>query len=1041
MSTSLRKSSNFADGLSGVRYTPTSAEEDPEDSCCSDTTTGGKLAFVRGLGGVSTAGGSPGCGSLSGPGPGPGPEAAPMNGDVVHSSGGRSLSSSTAATSPPVSASLLNATFPYYDYQDTEDENDESEEGEEEGEEEEGGGCDIVGGEDRPSPTSSSSTRLPNGHPHQHSSTTTPMHHPYHDHQNNNHHQHHPHLGEKISGDSSDLYNNHPHHNNHHQHHNNQYQHHPQGHRDSRILRELSKSSLSRRSARAGGKGRCLCCMMCIFLLSTAGLGAVLALTYAGKVDLGPDPSSSSSSSSSSTSHTAHSNGGASGVSGGGRRRPGGSGGNGGGHSTVHRCESRGCMESAAAILGRMNTSVNPCVDFYSYACGGYNQKTYLSWFSTRIRENPEEIIQHFRHYAIDRLSSSYTVKDGPYVNKARTLFRSCLFRPHSVDERTRNIVASVVESLGGLTMPDNGGGSGGFDLTPLVANVTRLYGASPFFKIHIRGPKRVAIQTRMSDYRDPLVSSPHVLSRSLDSRPQKTFPGPEKTLEDLLLSLLAGVNYTGDIRVVVRDFLRLQANIRRTFNEDSHLSDDATADPTCDEFSRSSLAELQFRHGTYGLNWTELVLGVLDLATSRDVVICEVRLSRPMQHLLEITPPEQLWQFAILHTLLHSDLFLIVSGRRPRARDFHPFSFRSSSISSSSSSSSSSGSGGGVGGEEQEEITKPSPEEQCLDLLDYVMPSLKSSLHCHPDALMSSGRQADFLLEHLRLSLFNILKGLFRISAESSWRVTNTTVNRVKMDVLLYLKSLEVRHDEALKEVGLDEYDWAGNLLELVRYRNQVYFQGTLHLGDYPDHVTAFGIQACFEEESSVTRPGPQLYHATVPYAVRFGSMGTYLASQVAEKLGIEDLLDHYSDGVLNHSAVLGLAVRLQCFVEKYSHINLLDYGSQSYKVNGESNRVHLWKDQLALQMISKAWGSFHRMMTTDQVLPGLSLSADQLFFLAHAQTQCEKVSERGILQHYVNKDHQMPNKHRVNEPLRNLHEFYRAFHCGNSKDVCDLF
>ena len=39
--------------------------------------------------------------------------------------------------------------------------------------------------------------------------------------------------------------------------------------------------------------------------------------------------------------------------------------------------------------------------DFYSYACGGYNEKSYLSWFSTRVRENPEEIIHHYRQYAI----------------------------------------------------------------------------------------------------------------------------------------------------------------------------------------------------------------------------------------------------------------------------------------------------------------------------------------------------------------------------------------------------------------------------------------------------------------------------------------------------------------------------------------------------------------------------------------------------------------------------------------------------------------
>ncbi|KAL8576579.1 hypothetical protein ACOMHN_025054 [Nucella lapillus] len=165
---------------------------------------------------------------------------------------------------------------------------------------------------------------------------------------------------------------------------------------------------------------------------------------------------------------------------------------------------------------------------------------------------------------------------------------------------------------------------------------------------------------------------------------------------------------------------------------------------------------------------------------------------------------------------------------------------------------------------------------------------------------------------------------------------------------------------------------------------------------------------------DTTLARPGPQLYHGEIPNAVRFGSLGSYLAGKIADNLGLDDLLEHYSEGVLNHSAVLSLAVRLQCFVEMYSSIKLLDYGTQVYKVDGEENRVQLWKDQLAAQMVTMAWRSFHNAMTNDQSLPGLALSRDQLFYVAFAQTRCEKVSERGILQHYVNEDFQMPSKHR---------------------------
>ena len=42
--------------------------------------------------------------------------------------------------------------------------------------------------------------------------------------------------------------------------------------------------------------------------------------------------------------------------------------------------------------------------------------------------------------YVSDRLSSSYAKQDSPALTKARTLFRSCLFKPKTVDESTRAI-------------------------------------------------------------------------------------------------------------------------------------------------------------------------------------------------------------------------------------------------------------------------------------------------------------------------------------------------------------------------------------------------------------------------------------------------------------------------------------------------------------------------------------------------------------------------------------------------------------------------
>ncbi|KAL8561799.1 hypothetical protein ACOMHN_010733 [Nucella lapillus] len=230
MSTLRKMPHGCSDGLSGVRYTPASAEEDPED-ILSDT---GKLTYVTSRGGT-----------------------VPLNGDC---DGPLSTSAVTTATttattlsSPPIRDTACVANYPYYDFQDTDNES-------------EGGGCDSA--------EPSSPSRLPNGKP---LLCDYPSNYPL------PHHNPHAPLSEKISVDSTGR--------------------HLPGteFEDSRDLRELSKSPLSRTS-RAGGKGRFMCCMMCIFFLSTAGLGVVLALACAGKVQLGPHPEHPS--------HISHSNGG-----------------------------------------------------------------------------------------------------------------------------------------------------------------------------------------------------------------------------------------------------------------------------------------------------------------------------------------------------------------------------------------------------------------------------------------------------------------------------------------------------------------------------------------------------------------------------------------------------------------------------------------------------------------------------------------------------------------------------------------------------------
>ncbi|CAG5133109.1 unnamed protein product, partial [Candidula unifasciata] len=145
-------------------------------------------------------------------------------------------------------------------------------------------------------------------------------------------------------------------------------------HHDWRSSEDLSKSPTSRRMGR--GNSRCLCCMLLVFVLSTIGLSSVLVLLHLGKLQLAAIQSS----------HRYNEKGG---------------GALGEGALVREICETPLCLKTSSSILSRMNASANPCENFYNYACGGYTKEVDLSWFQTRIRESPEEIIQEHRKFII----------------------------------------------------------------------------------------------------------------------------------------------------------------------------------------------------------------------------------------------------------------------------------------------------------------------------------------------------------------------------------------------------------------------------------------------------------------------------------------------------------------------------------------------------------------------------------------------------------------------------------------------------------------
>ena len=255
-----------------------------------------------------------------------------------------------------------------------------------------------------------------------------------------------------------------------------------------------------------------------------------------------------------------------------------------------------------------------------------------------------------------------------------------------------------------------------------------------------------------------------------------------------------------------------------------------------CDDISKSSFSLLQFRYGQYGINWTNFIMSVLDVPTVNDVIICHVTLHAAQQRLLEITPRHLLWQFVILHSLLHSDLLLafsqvplVASSSLPVENDatVNNLDFDQSYY------------------RKQDVYVKPI-EERCLNVLEYLLPNVENSLHCKKPFIDSSLLETNNMLDQLRLSLFRIIKEFLELSADRSWTITNATITKVKNEITDLLNNINEKKIDLSHQ--LLENKHRENILTAVRNRNILYHSGKVTTYDTPIELKAFGVKVCFK-------------------------------------------------------------------------------------------------------------------------------------------------------------------------------------------------
>lgn len=171
----------------------------------------------------------------------------------------------------------------------------------------------------------------------------------------------------------------------------------------------------------------------------------------------------------------------------------------------------------------------------------------------------------------------------------------------------------------------------------------------------------------------------------------------------------------------------------------------------------------------------------------------------------------------------------------------------------------------------------------------------------------------------------------------------------------------------------------------------------------------------------------GP-FYDMENPNSLNFGGIGVVMGHELTHAFddqGREYDLHGNLHQWWNDATIERFKNRTECFVEQYNQ-----YQVQGRNINGRQTLGENIADNGGLKAAYHAYLSMPKSYKDQLPLPGLNLTHRQLFFLNFAQVWCSAItSEAMTLQ--IEKDSHSPPRYRVIGPLSNLPEFAMEFNC----------
>lgn len=338
--------------------------------------------------------------------------------------------------------------------------------------------------------------------------------------------------------------------------------------------------------------------------------------------------------------------------------------------------------------------------------------------------------------------------------------------------------------------------------------------------------------------------------------------------------------------------------------------------------------------------------------------------------------------------------------------------------------------------------VKKPTPRwETCVHLLNNQMKEVIGYLYVTKKLHKDAKIEVKEMIEAVKDAFNETLQSVTWMDADTR-REATMKLQRMKSrigypDWLLNTTYLEefykymprLNHSSPFVSVrkSIHENDWKTTL-------------GALRMPYDPDKTWVTGaavVNAFYSERNEIVFPAGILqgvfYQLGLPRSLNFGAIGYVAGHEVTH--GFDDMGSQYdAEGQLRQWWTEGTREEFknksQCFVQQYGRIYEKDAGM---KLNGINTVGENIADNGGLRAAFKAYKKFlqEKAKGKDTRLRGLEeLSGEKLFFIAHATIWCSLYRPE-LLRSLIQYGTHSPGKYRVNVVMANMAEFSTVWNC----------